>query len=435
MEARLTDESYVFCRDCHLTGGFAFYIWFGGPLAGDFVLTLGGYHPKFMPPSHYPIVPRLGINWQVTKEMSITGGMYFALTPSCLMAGGKLCAVYQSSSVKVWFVAYADFLLSWKPFYYLIDMGVSLGVEVDLGIFSIRIHLGAELHLWGPEFAGIIQIDLTVITVTVRFGPDKQPPPPLTAQEFVESFLPPAPKGSPDNSNVIVTQISSGLIREEKGKDEAMVRVVNAHALALTTQSLIPVSEFTGLKPQDAPTSSPPELGIRSMGKTGLRSEYEVTINGQTDGRKNMRTLLVKTAAPDALWGRSREEGKVPLPEEPKALTLQAWAGLRISFDPIHPQGALPAMAIEKFAYETFSKPVPWDDRLKVAKSIAAKESKKIWTVMDKVATRRRNTVLAVLARESPFDLNKVNLDGLAKARESYFQANPEICRLGEAFV
>lgn len=435
MEARLTDESYVFCRDCHLTGGFAFYIWFGGPLAGDFVLTLGGYHPKFTPPSHYPIVPRLGINWQVTREMSITGGMYFALTPSCLMAGGKLAAVYQSPSVKVWFIAYADFLLSWKPFYYLIDMGVALGVEVDLGVSSIRIHLGAQLHLWGPEFAGLIQIDLTVISVTVRFGPDKQPPAPLTAQEFVESFLPPALKGSPDTSNVIVTRINSGLIREEKMQGESTVRVVNAHGLALTTQSLIPVSEFTGLKPQDAPTSSSPELGIRSMGKTALRSRYKVTINGQTDVRKNMRSLLVKTAVPDALWGKSREEGKVPLPEEPKAITLQAWAGIRISFDPIPPQGALPAMASEKFAYETFKKPIPWDDQLKVAKTIAAKERKEIWTVMDNVSTPRRNAVLAVLARESPFDLNKAALDELGKARESYFQANPEICRLGSALV
>lgn len=214
-----------------------------------------------------------------------------------------------------------------------------------------------------------------------------------------------------------------------------MLRVVNAHALALTTQSLIPVSEFTGLKPQDALTSSPPELGIRSMGKTGLRSSYKVSINGRTEVRKNVRALLVKSAVPDALWGRSREEGRVPLPEEPEAITLQAWAGLRISFDPIHPQGALPAMAIEKFAYETFDKPIPWDDQLKVAETIAANERKEIWTVMDDVSTPRRNAVLAVLARESPFDLNRVNLDGLGKARESYFQANPEICRLGEAFV
>jgi hypothetical protein len=433
MEARLTNESYVFYKDCHLTGGFAFYIWFGGPFAGDFVLTLGGYHPKFIRPSHYPIVPRLGINWQVTKEMTITAGMYFALTPSCLMAGGKLSAVYQSSSVKVWFIVYADFLLVWKPFYYSIDMGISLGIEVDLGATSIRIHLGAELHLWGPEFAGLIQIDLTVIIITVRFGPDKQSPEPLTAKEFVESFLPPPP-------NVIAMQINSGLIREEK-KSETVLRVVHGHGLALTTQSLIPVSEFTGLKPQDALTSSPPQLGIRSMGKTALGSSYKVTIRrvGESvsshDDRKNMRILLVKTAVPDALWGKSRVAGEVPLPQKPEAIMLQAWAGMRISFDPIAPQGALPAMAIEKFASETFNEPIPWNDQLKVAETIAATDRKEIWTVMDSASTQSRDAMLAVLARKSPFALHTVDLTRLSQAGESYFQANPEICRLGSAFV
>jgi hypothetical protein len=433
MEARLTNESYIFYKDCHLTGGFAFYLWFGGTLAGDFVLTLGGYHPKFIRPSHYPIVPRLGINWQVTKEMTITAGMYFALTPSCLMAGGKLSAVYQSSSVKVWFIVYADFLLVWKPFYYSIDTGISLGIEIDLGATAIRIHLGAELHLWGPEFAGLVRIDLTVIVITVRFGPDKQSPEPLKAKEFAESFLPPPP-------NVIAIQINSGLIREEK-KSDTVLRVVNAHALALTTQSLIPVAEFTRLKPQDALTSSPPQLGIRSMGKTALGSSYKVTIRrlgepiSSQEARKNMRLLLVKTAVPDALWGKSRVAGEVPLPQKPEAITLQAWAGMRISFDPIAPQGALPAMAMEKFAYETFDQPIPWNDQLQVAETIAAHERQEIWTVMDSVSTQSRNAMLAVLARESPFALNTVDLTGLSQAGESYFQANPEICRLGSAFV
>jgi hypothetical protein len=433
MEARLTNESYVFDKDCHLTGGFAFYLWFGGPLAGDFVLTLGGYHPKFIRPSHYPIVPRLGINWQVSKEMTITAGMYFALTPSCLMVGGKLSAVYQSSSVKVWFIIYADFLLVWKPFYYSIDVGISLGIEVDLGATSIRIHLGAELHLWGPEFAGLVRIDLTVIIITVRFGPDKKSPEPLKAEEFVESFLPPPP-------NVIAIQINSGLMREEK-KSDTVLRVVNGHGLALTTQSLIPVSEFTGLKPQDALTSSPPQLGIRSMGKIALGSSYKVTIRrvgesaNSQDKRKNMRLLLVKTAVPDALWGKSCVAGEVALPQKPEAIMLQAWAGMRISFDPIAPQGALPAMAIEKFAYETFNRPIPWNDQLKVAETIAANDRKEIGTVMDRASTQNRDAMRAVLARKSPFALHTVDLTRLSQAGESYFQANPAICRLGSAFV
>jgi hypothetical protein len=447
MEARLTSESYVFYKDCHLTGGFAFYIWFGGSLAGDFVLTLGGYHPKFLRPSHYPTVPRLGINWQVTEEMTITAGMYFALTPSCLMLGGKLSAVYQSSSVKVWFIVYADFLLNWKPFYYLVDIKVSLGIEVDLGAISIRIHLGAELQLWGPEFAGLVRIDLTVITITVHFGPEKKAPPPLTAKEFVESFLPPPPvKAAKDkDSSVIVTQINSGLIREEKS-DGRVLRVVNAHGLSLTTQSLIPVSDFTGLEPQGTLSSSPSKLGIRSMGKTKLTSRYDVAITGEADVRrkKNMRTFIVKAGVPDALWGASTEEGKAPLPDKPKANTISAWSGLRIEFDPIAPKGALPPMAITTFAYETFNKPIPWNDKLKVEETIAAEKRKEIWTVMDDASRQARNAVLAVLAKGSPFDLNTTDLTELAKAtdpgepgklRQSYFQADPEICQLGEAFV
>ena len=118
VEGRLTDASYILSKDCRLTGGFAFFLWCTGEHAGDFVVTLGGYHPKFVRPAHYPIVPRLGIHWQVSKELLVTAEMYFALTPSCLMAGGKLAAVYQSGSIKAWFVAYADFLLNWQPFYY-----------------------------------------------------------------------------------------------------------------------------------------------------------------------------------------------------------------------------------------------------------------------------------------------------------------------------
>ena len=52
----LSAESFVLDPKCKLTGGFAFYVWFGpNEHAGDFVITLGGYHPAFTPP---PLVPR-----------------------------------------------------------------------------------------------------------------------------------------------------------------------------------------------------------------------------------------------------------------------------------------------------------------------------------------------------------------------------------------
>ena len=42
LAAQLTDHSYVLDKNCHITGGMAFEVWYGGDHAGDFVVTLGG---------------------------------------------------------------------------------------------------------------------------------------------------------------------------------------------------------------------------------------------------------------------------------------------------------------------------------------------------------------------------------------------------------
>ncbi len=116
MMAKLTSESYILSKDCKLTGGFAFYVWFAGPYAGDFVVTLGGYHPDYKKPDHYPVVPRLGFHWDVNSNLKLSGDIYFALTPSALMAGGRLSAVYSTGPIKAWFTAEADFYLAGSRF-------------------------------------------------------------------------------------------------------------------------------------------------------------------------------------------------------------------------------------------------------------------------------------------------------------------------------
>ena len=80
VSASLSPSSYLLTSDCHLTGGFAFWIWYSGVHSGDFVVTLGGYHPDFEKPDHYPDVPRLGFSWHVDDNLTIQGDSYFALT-------------------------------------------------------------------------------------------------------------------------------------------------------------------------------------------------------------------------------------------------------------------------------------------------------------------------------------------------------------------
>src|SRR6185312_8089540 len=50
IRAQLTDNSWLFSPACRLTGGFAFVIWFR---TGEFVISIGGFHPRFARPAHY----------------------------------------------------------------------------------------------------------------------------------------------------------------------------------------------------------------------------------------------------------------------------------------------------------------------------------------------------------------------------------------------
>lgn len=198
--AQLTPESYILDQAAHLTGGFAFYAWFPpSQQAGDFVVTLGGYNPYFTPPPQYPRqVPRLGLNWKLSAELSISGGLYFALTPSVLMAGGYLKATWQSGDISAWFDAQADFLIRFKPFQYLIDVSITIGVSFTLNLLvtskRITIHTGVALVLWGPPFGGQATVDLSIISFTISFGQQPQPGPmdDLDWAKFRQSFLPPA---------------------------------------------------------------------------------------------------------------------------------------------------------------------------------------------------------------------------------------------------
>lgn len=272
---KLTPQSYIFDEACHLTGGFAFYTWLtdnniDGAPAGEFVITLGGYHPAFKAPSYYPQVPRVGANWQVSPNLMVKGGYYFALTPTCVMAGGSLEAVWQSGDLKAWFNAHADFLLSWKPFHYSASIGLSLGASYKVNLlftsFTVTVHLGVQLDLWGPEFAGRATVDLSVISFTISFGRSAPSIEPISWDDFKTSFLPNVnaqgmrfkslpqetmPTGDKEpipTDSYCYIRVADGLVKDLTNGGVAANGpdwVINPEEFQLITHSAIPCSEAT----------------------------------------------------------------------------------------------------------------------------------------------------------------------------------------------
>ncbi|KEP70001.1 hypothetical protein DL1_21105 [Thioclava dalianensis] len=196
VEGAVSPRSFVFGGFVKIQGGFAFRIWFAKENAGDFVASVGGYYPSFDKPAHYPTVPRLKIGYAL-GPLSVSGTAYFALTPALLMAGIKMNAVFEAGPIKAWFDAGFDILIAWQPFQYQAGTYVSIGVAVDIGLFTLKLQAGADLLIWGPEFGGKADVDLDVVSFSIAFGAAPSPAQPVGWSNFRDSFLPPdspAPK-------------------------------------------------------------------------------------------------------------------------------------------------------------------------------------------------------------------------------------------------
>ncbi len=286
VSAKLTDRSYVFSKSCQLTGGFAFYLWFAddavsGAPAGQFVVTLGGYHPHFVPPKYFPDEPRLGLNWQISTALTVKGGLYFALTPAAIMAGGYLTATFNASIITAWFNAHADFLLGWKPFHYETGVGIDLGATIRLPVLVativITVEVGVDLELWGPAFGGTVVVHLLFISFTIPFGSAVPSPPPIGLDEFATSFLPkdtspnakntspdstqpraleatnPSDSPAPVAAGVCGTRVAAGLLKDLSGDPDRPVDwVVDPLHMQLVIDTAVPAKEILLVTPAGA---------------------------------------------------------------------------------------------------------------------------------------------------------------------------------------
>ncbi len=345
VDARITPDSFVLSKDCHLSGRFSFYSWFSGDHSGDFVLTLGGYHPKFIPPAHYPRVPRLAFNWQVVpEELVIKGDAYYALTSHALMAGGHLEASYHSGKLRAHFNVGADFLIAWQPYHYDAETYIDVGGSYDTVLGTISVDVGAQLHLWGPEFAGTAEVDLSVATIPVTLG-DQTPKERafIDWPHFKEAFL-------PGEDAVVSVALENGLVEAGDPKNYDF-GTVNPRELRITTNSLIPL-----IPPTNVVTGADHELvgaiAVAPVGAAGCASTHKVSISrgDSPDVTNEFRFEPVWKKVPAALWGAPSGEKPQVNPDEK---FVSGVTGFRIS-----PRKPPTAHASEPVSSDKLS----WDD-------------------------------------------------------------------------
>ena len=331
IEAKLTKGSYVYSPLCQVSGGFAFYSWFTGEHAGDFVLSLGGYHPAF-DRGHYPEVAPLELTFQVSSDVSIKGSAYLALTPSMIMAGASISAAVNIGSLEAGFSARLDFMLGWEPYFYAIDLDVRIYARWKC--FST--HASAHLSLTGPDFAGHAHVEWSIFSFDVSFGSTKTfGPLPIDWTHFETSFLPGA-------TSVCSVQVVSGLVDTVAGTDGALEIqrwVVLGSAFGLAVNTAVPATAVTlnGIALDDSAAGIAAALGIRPMNRLGtVTSTVHVALEelGDRGWRPATIGLIAEATSrefPTALWGSESF-----LPNLSSAATVTGLAGIRLATGPDH---------------------------------------------------------------------------------------------------
>ncbi len=226
------------------------------------------------------------------------------------MAGGYLQAEWRSGKVYAWFKAGVDFLIAWKPYHYDARAYIDIGVEVTFEFFGtqrLTLDVGADLHIWGPDFAGEATIHLWIISFTIHFGKqDSSKQPAIEWAEFQSSFLlkkEPKPKElKPEVCSVVV---SDGLVQKGNGND---LGVINGKHFCLRTDSRIPATAAerngTTLKLDDK-LAAP--FGVAPVGIGSVKSStHSITLmrDNRPTGDEFEYTALAKNF-PAALWGKS----------------------------------------------------------------------------------------------------------------------------------
>lgn len=429
VKAVLTDNSYVLSRNCRLTGGFAFYSWFAGQHAGDFVYTLGGYHPSFKVPAHYPKVPRAGLSWQINGNLSVKGTMYYALCSSACMAGGSLEATWRSGNLSAWFILKADFIISWKPYFYEASFSVSIGVrytlKVKLGFLgtirkTFKFNLGVGVKVWGPEFAGYAKISLSIISFTIRFGNQQKPRlSALAWDDFKQSFLPPA-------EQMLTLNVKDGLLKtipKEKSNDQQEHKVVNPKELSVALDTAIPVSKLALTN-----FPEPKSFGIGTMGKTNVDSELKIVItNDGVDVTSRFTIEGIEKNMPKALWQKADREGVYRKPTLDSDLITGLLGGISITPAPREKPEITQERDLTDFSYDVEAKAKAFDWTQELAtktseQSIAA-------SIASEDVAKQRIELLQVLGIDQ-----EVKVTNLASGNDfsDAFLMNPTIVETSE---
>ncbi len=137
----------------------------------NFVLSVGGFHPRFSPPPlPFPNPIRIAINILNTSFARVRVTGYFAVTSNTAQFGARVEVYFGLSAFNIDGHLGFEALFQFSPFYFIVSLSASLSVKVfGIGLFSV--HMRGELEGTSPwHIEGEGSISLLFWDISVPFS-------------------------------------------------------------------------------------------------------------------------------------------------------------------------------------------------------------------------------------------------------------------------
>ena len=229
---------------------------FGWGDDANFVLSVGGFHPRFKPPPlPFPTPKRLSIAILDEDWARIRVSCYFAITTNTVQFGASAELRFDFSVISIEGSFHFEALFQFSPFYFIIELGASFSLKVfGMGLFSVSVDMALEGPTpWHAHGTGSISFFFFSISADfdVTWGEEQDTtlPPvevfPILAEELAKepnwTALP------PKTANLLVA------LRVVDDKKEFVLHPVGALRI---TQRAVPLNStidlFGSQKPADA---------------------------------------------------------------------------------------------------------------------------------------------------------------------------------------
>ncbi|MCW5556767.1 MAG: hypothetical protein KIT22_02830 [Verrucomicrobiae bacterium] len=208
----------------------------------NFVVSVGGFHPRYSPPPlPFPSPRRIAISLLNTPIARIRIEGYFAVTSNTVQFGARVEVFFGLDILNVQGHLAFDALFQFSPFYFIIEISASFSVKVfGAGLFSVRargtLEGPAPWHIEGHGSISILFWDIDVDFEKTWGENRKEELPPIAVLPLLQDEL-----NKPDNWRAFLPAGTSLLVSLRKMPEAEAALILHPVGILRVSQRAVPL--------------------------------------------------------------------------------------------------------------------------------------------------------------------------------------------------